>query len=270
MTPKVVRVAAQLYAKGELRPDEVVRHTCEERRCVAEAHLKLGTQKDNIHDAIEAGTHYSQHQTWSKLNWDEVREIRRLSTQEKVTQTDLSRKYRVSQALIWKILKGDLWKGDARGPRRTLRVWPGSSGKIDWETPKELFDRINTVFNFGLDVCASAGNTKCPKFYTREEDGLKQPWVGSCWCNPPYGKGIDQWLTKAWCSAQEGATVACLIPGNTATQWWHRYVRDKASSITFIQGKIQFVGATQGAPFASALVVFAPPGVQVPDLQLAV
>lgn len=36
----------------------VVRHTCDNRLCCNPRHLVLGTQKDNVHDAMERGRHY--------------------------------------------------------------------------------------------------------------------------------------------------------------------------------------------------------------------
>ena len=54
-----------------------------------------------------------------------------------------------------------------------------------WETPQGFFDELNKEFHFTLDVCALPENAKCPRFYTPEQDGLKQPWEGVCWCNPP-------------------------------------------------------------------------------------
>lgn len=49
------------------------------------------------------------------------------------------------------------------------------SSKTDqWETPQYLFDELNDEFGFDLDVCADESNHKCTKYYTREQDGLKQ------------------------------------------------------------------------------------------------
>lgn len=31
-----------------------------------------------------------------------------------------------------------------------------SSGKDDWATPKGLFEQYNNIYNFDLDVCATA------------------------------------------------------------------------------------------------------------------
>lgn len=61
------------------------------------------------------------------------------------------------------------------------------SSKTDsWETPQDFFDMLDAEFGFTLDAAADARNHKCPRYYTREQDGLKQPWPGTVWCNPPY------------------------------------------------------------------------------------
>ena len=38
-----------------------------------------------------------------------------------------------------------------------------SSQRDDWETPQDLFDKLNAEFNFTLDPCASNDNAKCQK-----------------------------------------------------------------------------------------------------------
>ena len=53
-----------------------------------------------------------------------------------------------------------------------------TSNSEEWGTPKGLFDRLNKEFNFTLDICASKENAKCTKYYTKEEDALKQEWGG--------------------------------------------------------------------------------------------
>ena len=67
------------------------------------------------------------------------------------------------------------------------------SSKTDlWETPQDFFDMLDAEFGFTLDAAADAQNHKCPCYYTREQDGLKQPWPGTVWCNPPYGRQIGK------------------------------------------------------------------------------
>lgn len=130
-----------------------------------------------------------------------------------------------------------------------------SSKTDEWETPKELFDVLNQKYHFQTDVCATDENAKCPKYYTREIDGLKQEWYGTCWMNPPYGREIGKWMKKAYKESKEnGATVVCLVPARTDTAWWHEYAMK--GEITFLRGRLKFGGAKDNAPFPSAVVVF--------------
>ena len=51
-----------------------------------------------------------------------------------------------------------------------------TSNSEEWGTPQGLFDRLNKEFNFTFDICASKENTKCPRYYTKKENALKQEW----------------------------------------------------------------------------------------------
>lgn len=55
-----------------------------------------------------------------------------------------------------------------------------SSKTDDWATPQEFFDELDAEFRFSLDPCASDTNHKCGKYYTREQNGLRQDWGGTC------------------------------------------------------------------------------------------
>lgn len=132
-----------------------------------------------------------------------------------------------------------------------------SSSTDQWETPQDFFDALNTVFNFERDVCALPENAKCAKYYSPAEDGLKQPWSGVIWLNPPYGKTIRLWMEKAAAAARNGATVVCLVPVRTDTVWWQTYCA-KASEIVYIEGRLCFGNSKNSAPFPSAIVVFRP------------
>lgn len=146
----------------------------------------------------------------------------------------------------------------------TTRISKGlfSSYSEEWETPQYVFDWIDNQFHFVLDVCATAKNAKCKKYYTKTEDGLKQKWFldsegGACFMNPPYGKKIFRWMCKA---KEEGdfVTVVCLIPARTDTKWFHDYVM-RADEVWFIRGRLKFGNSKQSAPFPSCITIFRPP-----------
>lgn len=130
-----------------------------------------------------------------------------------------------------------------------------SSDNQTWATPQDFFDRLNTEFNFTLDVCALPDSAKCENYYTPEIDGLSQPWEGVCWTNPPYGREIGKWMKKAYEESLRGAVVVCLVPARTDTKWWHEYAM-KAAEIRLVRGRLKFGDATASAPFPSAVVIF--------------
>ncbi len=133
-----------------------------------------------------------------------------------------------------------------------------SSATDEWPTPQWLFDALDREFGFEIDVCATADNAKCKKYYSPDVDGLTQRWTGVCWMNPPYGREIIKWIEKAYLSSVENdATVVCLIPARTDTRWFHRYAMK--GEVRLLRGRIRFEGATNSAPFPSAIVIFRPP-----------
>ena len=86
------------------------------------------------------------------------------------------------------------------------------SSKTDlWETPQEFFDELDAEYHFTLDAGALPENAKCARYYTPEQDGLHQPWDGIVWCNPPYGREIEKWVERAYCSAVEGGGYCSYV-----------------------------------------------------------
>lgn len=134
-----------------------------------------------------------------------------------------------------------------------------SSASVEHATPQDFFDRLNAEFNFTLDVCATAENAKCTKYFTRELDGLAQSWVGErVWCNPPYGREISRWVNACAFAGQPGAPslAVMLLPARTDTRWWHDYVIPYAGDVRFVRGRLKFGNAKHSAPFPSVVAVF--------------
>ena len=140
-----------------------------------------------------------------------------------------------------------------------MEMTPGltSTGNVVAETPKYLFDRISSIFNFSLDVCALPENAKCENYYTPKDDGLSKPWRGGVWCNPPYGREISSWVKKAYEESQKeyNSFVLMLLPARTDTKWWWDWVQGKAT-LFFIKGRVKFGDHNVGAPFPSVLALY--------------
>lgn len=113
--------------------------------------------------------------------------------------------------------------------------------KDNWETPPSFFRSLNSIFHFTLDACATKENTKCNKYYTKEQNGLLQNWANErVFVNPPF-KEKQVWIKKAYIEAQKDNTIVVMIlPPRTDTKIWHEYVM-KAKEIWLCVGRINFL-----------------------------
>lgn len=133
------------------------------------------------------------------------------------------------------------------------------SSKTDlWATPQDLFDELNNEFHFDIDVCADEFNHKCDKYYSKEQDGLQQSWMGTVWCNPPYGREIGKWVEKGYNSHHlYNNCIVMLLPARTDTKWFHQYIYNNPNAeIRFIKGRLKFGNSKNSAPFPSMIVIF--------------
>ena len=130
----------------------------------------------------------------------------------------------------------------------------------DWATPKDFYDSVNLHYGFELDAAASSTNHLAPNWFGLDHpdesrrDGLTGLWAGRTWCNPPYGRGIKDWVAKA---SQHNDLVVMLLPARTDTRWYHDYIYNhiKVDNI-FIKGRLKFGNAKTAAPFPSMLAIF--------------
>ena len=130
----------------------------------------------------------------------------------------------------------------------------------DWATPQNLFDELDAIHHFTLDVAASSTNHKTPHWFGLDQedpllrDGLAMSWENNrVWCNPPYGRQIKDWVKKAH-HESVNAEIVMLLPARTDTAWFHDYaIRHK---VTFMRGRVKFGDGKASAPFPSILVEF--------------
>lgn len=141
-----------------------------------------------------------------------------------------------------------------------------SSNSDEWESPQHIVDEwARVVGPFTLDVAATAKNAKAPRFFTRDDDGLKQDWLicaagGVAWMNPPYSE-VRVWVTKAIEESARGLTLVALLPSRTDTRWFHALwaERDRCA-VVFLPGRLRFGDAKNSAPFPSLVAVMRPEG----------
>ncbi len=131
-----------------------------------------------------------------------------------------------------------------------------STGTDDWRTPRALFGALHREFDFTVDAAADQDNHLVPRYWTAAHDGAARSWAKErVWCNPPYSRGRQPgFLARA--AKCEAAVAVLLIPARPDTRAWHEHVWEAASEVRFIRGRVRFEGATSGAPFPSAIVVY--------------
>ena len=83
------------------------------------------------------------------------------------------------------------------------------------------------------------------------------PWFGTVFVNPPYGRGLAQWIAKARTEVEKGhaKTVVALLPARPDTAYWHEHVAGRAA-VYFLRGRLKFGDGDQSAPFPSAIAVW--------------
>lgn len=132
-----------------------------------------------------------------------------------------------------------------------------SKDSDEWGTPQDFYDLLNFEYHFDLDPCASDDNHKCDKYFTIEDDGLKQDWSGHrVFVNPPYSK-LKDWVKKCAEEAEKGTFICMLIPARTDTKAFHEYIySNELADYELLKGRLKFGDSKNSAPFPSMLVFF--------------
>ena len=126
-----------------------------------------------------------------------------------------------------------------------------NTGDENWYTPPEYLEAARAVLGgFDLDPASSREaqeTVKAARFFTREQDGLSQPWHGRVWLNPPFSRA-DSFVTKLLAEFNAGNVEAAILLTNacTDTDWFHK-VFSVCRAICFTDGRISFVHASRGS-----------------------
>jgi site-specific DNA-methyltransferase (adenine-specific) len=135
----------------------------------------------------------------------------------------------------------------ARRPR-VMSAKPAGWTSDNWETPWPVVRDLEREFGpFDLDPCAQPHTAKAPAFYTVDDDGLRLPWWGCVFVNPPYSR-IEPWCQRSIEMTAQGrvSVVVMLLPAAVDTAWFHDYVWPYAE-VRFRRGRVRFLG-WEGTP----------------------
>ena len=124
--PETAHRLSWLIHNGNIPSGLFICHTCDNRRCVNPDHLFLGTQSDNMRDALSKGKsclaqpnvmvahpekrHWGSKNPRSKLTEEQVKEMRSMYTPGQITMAQIAEKYGVTRHAVGNIVKRRLWK----------------------------------------------------------------------------------------------------------------------------------------------------------------
>lgn len=138
---------------------------------------------------------------------------------------------------------------------KTTRELLAQSYQNDWRTPRKFLDSARVVMGaIDLDPATSveANETvKAARIYTEGDDGLKKPWKGRVWLNPPYGGDARLFVERLLKEYQVGnVTAACLLVNShpTETKWFQELF---AHTVCFVRGRIDFGGPSRAVASTS-------------------
>jgi hypothetical protein len=132
--------------------------------------------------------------------------------------------------------------------------------KDEWLTPPHV---LLALGDFDLDPASPITRPwdTAKRHFNIMDDGLKQPWEGRVWLNPPYGAEAGKWLARL--AAHPGGGIA-MIFARTETQVWFEHIWPVAHAVLFLKGRVAFLDSrgrlgTSAAGAPSALVAYGKP-----------
>lgn len=98
------------YYNGNIPKGYIIRHTCDNPKCVNPSHLVIGTYKDNVQDMLKRGRKVHGINPNHKQHKDIVHEIRKYKMDNpKVTGVELANLFKTSPAQISRIINNKIW-----------------------------------------------------------------------------------------------------------------------------------------------------------------
>lgn len=84
---------------------------------------------------------------------------------------------------------------------------------------------------------------KASSFFTKEQNGLEQEWLGNVFLNPPYSQGLFSKFVDKLLKSQGVEQYIVLTNNNTETKSGQQLAKD-CSSVCLVQGRVKFIKPT--------------------------
>jgi len=140
-------------------------------------------------------------------------------------------------------VRGDGLQGLATGNR----TGKPAERKQEILTPPEIVNVCKVMWadQISLDPCWCEGSITDPldRYEYPKQDGLKLPWCGYSYINPPY-RDLKDWLEYG---PTQPAPQIWLVPVRTHRRWW-RHWRDYCTDAYCELDPVKFIGYDQFFP----------------------
>jgi ParB family chromosome partitioning protein len=98
-----------------------------------------------------------------------------------------------------------------------------TKGENEWYTPPQYIGAARRVMG-GIDLDPASSDkaqelVQATVYYTKDDDGLKRPWSGRVWMNPPYSKDLIWPFCERLCEfVASGDVSEAVVLVNNATE----------------------------------------------------
>jgi phage N-6-adenine-methyltransferase len=108
----------------------------------------------------------------------------------------------------------------------------------DTATPMEFINAVEEYYNisFKYDMAANSDNTKCQRYFTKEDNSLAIDWPtdGWCWLNPPF-RNLTNWINKCHYEKERGVKIVSIWPLSGDI---NQIITWKNASVNIVHGRL--------------------------------
>jgi DNA N-6-adenine-methyltransferase (Dam) len=180
------------------------------------------------------------------------------------------RQQRVSDLGKWLNKPGDAYRVRLLGAAYTAAMLDDGHGHHaqgdEYGTPAPIVEIVRAFYGGQID-CDPASNETAQKtvraiqYFTKEQDGLKQQWLGTTFLNGPYSD-LAPWVEKLISEYEAGHVTEAIVLTNAAvgTEWFNLLL-DAAAGACILRDRVRFLlnGEARNSPMTGQMLFYLGP-----------
>ena len=146
-----------------------------------------------------------------------------------------------------------------------------NTGENEWYTPCIYVEAARDVMGT-IDTDPASSETaneiiKAKQYFTIEDDGRQQTWVGNIWMNPPYSQPLVTEFCALLVEKLKNREIkqACVLVNNATETNFYQNMMGECQAVCFIKGRVKFIdqnGESTGAPLQGQTILYFGEGYQ--------